>query len=179
MDMTMESCRKFVDVLASDAPAPGGGGASALVGAIGTALGNMVGSLTVGKKKYADVEAEILALMAKCDTLQNRAPGPGGGGRAGLLCLWPRPTASPRTPPTGIRSWRRPPSLPAQVPMPHHGAVLRGHGGHRRLRRQGQPPGRQRRGLRRRLREGGAPGGLPQCVHQHQDPEGPGGRRRR
>ena len=43
MDMTMESCRKFVEVLASDAPAPGGGGAAALVGAIGTALGNMVG----------------------------------------------------------------------------------------------------------------------------------------
>ena len=70
MDMTMESCRKFVEVLASDAPAPGGGGAAALVGAIGTALGNMVGSLTVGKKKYADVEAEIIALKAKCDALQ-------------------------------------------------------------------------------------------------------------
>ena len=70
MDMTMESCRKFVEVLASDAPAPGGGGAAALVGAIGTALGNMVGSLTVGKKKYADVEAEIIELKAKCDALQ-------------------------------------------------------------------------------------------------------------
>ena len=70
MDMTMESCRKFVEVLASDAPAPGGGGAAALVGAIGTALGNMVGSLTVGKKKYADVEEEIIALKAKCDALQ-------------------------------------------------------------------------------------------------------------
>ena len=70
MDMTLESCRKFVDVLASDAPAPGGGGAAALVGAIGTALGNMVGSLTVGKKKYADVEAEIVELKAKCDALQ-------------------------------------------------------------------------------------------------------------
>ena len=70
MDMTLESCRKFVEVLASDAPAPGGGGAAALVAAIGTALGNMVGSLTVGKKKYADVQDEILALKAKCDTLQ-------------------------------------------------------------------------------------------------------------
>ena len=70
MDMTMESSRTFVEVLASNAPAPGGGGAAALVGAIGTALGNMVGSLTVGKKKYADVEAEILALKAKCDALQ-------------------------------------------------------------------------------------------------------------
>ena len=70
MDMTLESCRKFVEVLASDAPAPGGGGAAALVGAIGTALGNMVGSLTVGKKKYAEVEAEIIALKAQCDALQ-------------------------------------------------------------------------------------------------------------
>lgn len=72
MDMTMESCRTFVEVLASNAPAPGGGGAAALVGAIGTALGNMVGSLTVGKKKYADVEAEIIVLKGKCDELQKQ-----------------------------------------------------------------------------------------------------------
>ena len=70
MDYTTKSCREFVTVLASDAPAPGGGGASALVAALGTALGNMVGSLTVGKKKYADVEVEIVALKAKCDALQ-------------------------------------------------------------------------------------------------------------
>ena len=70
MDFAQASCTEFVTVLASNAPVPGGGGASALVGAIGTALGNMVGSLTVGKKKYADVEAEIIALKAKCDELQ-------------------------------------------------------------------------------------------------------------
>ena len=67
MDMTMESCRKFVEVLASDAPAPGGGGAAALVGAIGTALGNMVGSLTLGKKKYADVQPDMEALAPEFD----------------------------------------------------------------------------------------------------------------
>ena len=72
MDMTLATCREFVEVLASDAPAPGGGGAAALVGAIGTALGNMVGSLTVGKKKYADVQDEIIALKAKCDELQKQ-----------------------------------------------------------------------------------------------------------
>ena len=72
MDMTLATCREFVSVLASDAPAPGGGGAAALVGAIGTALGNMVGSLTVGKKKYAAVEAEIIELKAKCDELQKQ-----------------------------------------------------------------------------------------------------------
>ena len=70
MDFAQASCTEFVTVLASNAPVPGGGGASALVGAIGTALGNMVGSLTVGKKKYADVEEEIVALKAKCDKLQ-------------------------------------------------------------------------------------------------------------
>ena len=70
MDMTTASCREFVTVLASNEPAPGGGGAAALVAALGTALGNMVGSLTVGKKKYAEVEEEIIALKAKCDALQ-------------------------------------------------------------------------------------------------------------
>ncbi len=69
-DFATVPCTEFVEVLASSAPVPGGGGASALVGAVGTALGNMVGSLTVGKKKYAAVEEEIVALKAKCDALQ-------------------------------------------------------------------------------------------------------------
>ncbi len=70
MGFTKGSCEEFVEVLASKAPVPGGGGASALVGAIGMALGNMVGSLTVGKKKYADVEADIIALKEKATALQ-------------------------------------------------------------------------------------------------------------
>jgi formiminotetrahydrofolate cyclodeaminase len=70
MGFSTVQCDEFVTVLASKAPVPGGGGASALVGAVGTALGNMVGSLTVGKKKYADVEAEMYELKAKCDKLQ-------------------------------------------------------------------------------------------------------------
>ena len=60
----------FTEQLASNAPVPGGGGASALVGAVGVALGNMVGSLTVGKKKYADVEEEIIALNEKAAVLR-------------------------------------------------------------------------------------------------------------
>jgi formiminotetrahydrofolate cyclodeaminase len=64
------SCEEFVEILASKEPIPGGGGASALVGAIGMALGNMVGSLTVGKKKYAGVQDEILALKAKANAIQ-------------------------------------------------------------------------------------------------------------
>ncbi len=70
MSFTTYTCEDFVDILATKAPVPGGGGASALVGAIGTALGNMVGSLTVGKKKYAEVEEDIIALKAKADVLQ-------------------------------------------------------------------------------------------------------------
>ena len=71
-DTTLKSCREFVSLLASSAPAPGGGGAAALVGAIGTALGNMVGALTVGKKKYADVEEKIKCLMSRCNELQTQ-----------------------------------------------------------------------------------------------------------
>ena len=63
-------CNEFVEVLGTKAPVPGGGGRLLLVGAVGTALGNMVGSLTVGKKKYADVEAEMYELKAKADQLQ-------------------------------------------------------------------------------------------------------------
>ena len=65
MGFSTVPCNEFVEVLGSKAPVPGGGGASALVGAVGTALGNMVGALTVGKKKYADVEEEMKELMAK------------------------------------------------------------------------------------------------------------------
>ena len=64
------TCTGFVDVLASKAAVPGGGAASALVGAIGMALGTMVGNLTVGKKKYADVEADVITAMEKAAALQ-------------------------------------------------------------------------------------------------------------
>lgn len=67
MSFADKSCLDFTAELASKASVPGGGGASALCGALGTALGNMVGSLTVGKKKYADVEPEIKATMEKAE----------------------------------------------------------------------------------------------------------------
>lgn len=71
MDFTKQSCESFIQVLASKKPVPGGGGAAALAGAIGTALGNMVGSLTLGKKKYADVQDDIVSLKAKANLLQD------------------------------------------------------------------------------------------------------------
>ena len=70
MEMMEQSCTRFLAELAGNAPVPGGGGASALVGAAGVALGNMVGCLTTGKKKYAAVEADIQALNAKAEALR-------------------------------------------------------------------------------------------------------------
>ena len=67
-----KSCIGFVDVLASKAPVPGGGGAAALVGAIGMALGSMVCNLTTGKKKYAQYEEDIQAILGKAKTLQDQ-----------------------------------------------------------------------------------------------------------
>lgn len=65
----------FTEKLASREPVPGGGGASALVAAVGIALGNMVGSLTVGKKKYADVEPQMREWMSKAEQFRAEALG--------------------------------------------------------------------------------------------------------
>jgi formiminotetrahydrofolate cyclodeaminase len=70
MNFSEVSCAEFVSVLGSKAPVPGGGGAAALVGAVGTALGNMVGALTIGKKKYAGVEGDMLRLQKEAERLQ-------------------------------------------------------------------------------------------------------------
>ena len=67
-----QTCGAFLDALASKAPTPGGGGASALAGALGAALCTMVGNYTVGKKKYADVEEDVKALMAKAEDIRAR-----------------------------------------------------------------------------------------------------------
>ena len=61
----------FIDELASGAPTPGGGGGTALVAALGVALGNMVANLTIGKKKYSDVEDSMIELSAEATKLQN------------------------------------------------------------------------------------------------------------
>jgi len=68
--MTEKSCIEFVKMLSSKAPVPGGGGASALVGALGVALGSMVGNLTLGKKKYEAVEDDIKRILVKAEELQ-------------------------------------------------------------------------------------------------------------
>ena len=63
---------EFVDLLASDAPAPGGGSAAALEGALGAALTAMVCGLTVGKKKYADYQELAAATQKKAEELKAR-----------------------------------------------------------------------------------------------------------
>ncbi|MDD5987223.1 MAG: cyclodeaminase/cyclohydrolase family protein [Eubacteriales bacterium] len=66
------TCRDFLLALESKAPTPGGGGASALAGAAASALGHMVGALTVGKKAYAAVEADMNRLMAQAHGLTEK-----------------------------------------------------------------------------------------------------------
>lgn len=63
---------EFVNLMASDAPAPGGGSAAALEGAVGAALTAMVCALTVGKKKYADVQELAVESQKKADDLKAR-----------------------------------------------------------------------------------------------------------
>ena len=70
--MLEKNITEFAEVLASSAAVPGGGGASALVGALGAALGSMVGALTVGKPKYAAVEEDVKALMVKAEELRSQ-----------------------------------------------------------------------------------------------------------
>ena len=73
--LTNQSCTDFAAVLASKAPVPGGGGASALVGALGAALCSMVANYTVGKKKYAAVEEDVKAILAEAEVLRGRLLG--------------------------------------------------------------------------------------------------------
>lgn len=61
----------FTEELSSAKPVPGGGGACAAVGAFAAALGMMVANLTVGKKRYADVEEEVKEILARLEAARN------------------------------------------------------------------------------------------------------------
>lgn len=63
--------KEFINVTASDAPAPGGGSVAALSGALGMALAEMAANLTIGKEKYADVDAEMRVLAEKSAEIRN------------------------------------------------------------------------------------------------------------
>jgi formiminotetrahydrofolate cyclodeaminase len=62
--------KMFLDDLASSSPAPGGGSVAALSGALGAALISMVCNLTVGKKKYADIEDDMKKILAQSEELR-------------------------------------------------------------------------------------------------------------
>jgi methenyltetrahydrofolate cyclohydrolase len=65
----------FLDALASQAATPGGGSAAAIIGAMGAALVSMVCNLTIGKKKYAEVEGEMKDVLAKSEALRLKLTG--------------------------------------------------------------------------------------------------------
>lgn len=69
-NIAQKSCVDFIEVLASKSAVPGGGGAAALAGAIGMALGSMVCNLTTGKKKYAQYEEAIQEILVKAGKLE-------------------------------------------------------------------------------------------------------------
>jgi formiminotetrahydrofolate cyclodeaminase len=62
----------FLEALASNAATPGGGSAAAIVGAMGAALVSMVCNLTIGKKKYADVEDEMKQVLGSAEALRRK-----------------------------------------------------------------------------------------------------------
>jgi formiminotetrahydrofolate cyclodeaminase len=62
----------FLDALASQSATPGGGSAAAILGAMGAALVSMMCNLTIGKKKYADVEGEMKEVLAKAEALRRK-----------------------------------------------------------------------------------------------------------
>lgn len=72
MKMLEKPATKFLAELSSNAPVSGGGGASAAVGAFAAALGMMVTNLTIGKKKYAEYEEELIACRARLEELRDQ-----------------------------------------------------------------------------------------------------------
>ena len=72
---TEQQLQTFLDQLASRASTPGGGSAAAIMGAMGAALISMVANLTVGKKKYEDVEAEMQGFLEQSEVLRTRLTG--------------------------------------------------------------------------------------------------------
>jgi len=70
--LTKKTVSAFLDELASSSPAPGGGSVAALAGALGAALTTMVCNLTIGKKKYADVEGEMKSVRAQAEDMRGR-----------------------------------------------------------------------------------------------------------
>lgn len=69
---TRQTLQAFLDEVASSSPAPGGGSVAALAGALGAALTSMVCNLTIGKKKYAEVEGELRNVLTQAEQLRSQ-----------------------------------------------------------------------------------------------------------
>ena len=69
------SIQKFLDELAGSSSTPGGGSAAAVMGAMGAALVSMVCNLTIGKKNYAEVEADMREVLGQSENLRMRLTG--------------------------------------------------------------------------------------------------------
>ncbi len=71
MDLS-KTMQEYLNELSSNSPTPGGGNVAALCGALSASLGTMVCNLTIGKKKYAEVESEMISLKGRLETYQKK-----------------------------------------------------------------------------------------------------------
>jgi glutamate formiminotransferase/formiminotetrahydrofolate cyclodeaminase len=67
-----EGLEQFIEEVASSSPAPGGGSVSAAAGALASALSSMVCRLTIGKKRFKDVEDELKQVLEKAEALKKQ-----------------------------------------------------------------------------------------------------------
>ena len=156
MEMMKRSCEQFLAELAGKAPTPGGGGTAALVGAAGVALGSMVGSLTIGKKKYAAVEADIQALNARAEVLRKELEAlvqADAEAFAPLAAAYGLPKDTPEQAAHKAAVLESALDAACAVPL--------------------QRAGRLGRGLCSRSVQGSLAGRKPECVHQHKADDRP------
>ena len=151
MKLIDQTVTAFTEQLASPAPVPGGGGASALAAAIGISLGDMVGELTVGKKRYADVEEDIRSLMERAQALRLRFLELVDADAEAFAPL-AKAYGIPKDDPTRAQVMENALKVACSVPMDIA----------RRLRRR----------LRRHPLQSRHAGRFPQCLHQHKVHEG-------
>lgn len=70
MKLADNTCSEFVHKLSSKSPTPGGGGAAALVGSVGTALASMVANLTVNNKKFSEYAKDVKFMAESAQKIQ-------------------------------------------------------------------------------------------------------------
>lgn len=113
--LTQLPCTAFIQALASRDPVPGGGGASAITGALGAALCSMAGSLSAGRKSLEASREELEQLLVQYQRIQIRLLELVEEDAVAFTPLSRAYSPSPRAPPTGPRLWNRPPWRPASL----------------------------------------------------------------